>query len=62
LPIEGINAEFLAIKMQKNPLLISKENIIKKLEEQQEELLVILGAGDIDQLVKPIRAIYEKNN
>ena len=62
MPIEGINAEFLAIKMQKNPLLISKENIIKKLEEQQEELLVILGAGDIDQIVKPIRAIYEKNN
>lgn len=62
LPIEGINAEFLAIKMDKTPLLISKENIIKKLEEHQEELLVILGAGDIDQIVKLVKAIYEKNN
>jgi len=62
LPIEGINAEFLAFKMEKTPLLISKENILKKLETQTEELLVILGAGDIDQLIKPVKAIYEKNN
>jgi len=62
LPIEGINAEFLAIKMQKNPLLISKENVLKKLEEEQEELLLIVGAGDIDQLVKPIKLIYEKTH
>lgn len=62
LPIEGINAEFLAIKMKKNPLLISKENVLKKLEEEQEELLLIVGAGDIDQLVKPIKLIYEKTH
>jgi hypothetical protein len=43
-------------------LLISKENILKKLETQTEELLVILGAGDIDQIIKPVKAIYEKNN
>lgn len=60
LPIEGINSEFLALKMEKTPLLISKENILKQLEEEPAELLLILGAGNIDQLVKPIRAIYEK--
>lgn len=62
LPIEGINSEFLAFKMQKNPLLISKENVLKELEMDKRELVLILGAGDIDQLVKPIRAIYEKHN
>jgi UDP-N-acetylmuramate--alanine ligase len=60
LPIEGINTEFLALKMERNPLLISKENILRKLEETPERLLLILGAGNIDQLVKPIRTIYEK--
>ncbi|MCC6817359.1 MAG: UDP-N-acetylmuramate--L-alanine ligase [Bacteroidia bacterium] len=60
LPIEGINAEYIALKMAKTPLLISKENVVKKLEEKPEELLIILGAGNIDQLVKPIRTIYEK--
>jgi len=30
------------------------------LQQEQPELLLILGAGDIDQLVKPIKDIYEK--
>lgn len=60
LPIEGINAEFLAFKMERTPLLISKENVLKKLEEEPAELLLLLGAGNIDQLVKPIRETYEK--
>lgn len=60
LPIEGINTEFLALKMEKTPLLISKENILRKLEEQPEAVLLILGAGNIDQIVKPISVIYEK--
>lgn len=62
LPIEGINSEFLALKMNKNPLLIGKENILKKLETELPELLLIVGAGDIDQLVKPIKSLYEKNS
>lgn len=60
LPIEGVNSEFLALKMRKNPVLISKENILKNLAVEKPELLLILGAGDIDQLIKPIRKYYEK--
>jgi UDP-N-acetylmuramate--alanine ligase len=59
-PIEGINSEFLALKMNKSAHLISKENIIKKVEEERPELLLIMGAGDIDQIVNPIKLIYEK--
>lgn len=62
LPIEGINSEFLALKMKKNPLLTGKESILKEVEEHKPELLLIVGAGDIDQLVKPIRTLYEKNS
>jgi UDP-N-acetylmuramate--alanine ligase len=59
LPIEGINTEFLALKMHKTPQLMAKENVVKKLEEEgMPELLLLLGAGDIDQLVKPIKNFY----
>lgn len=61
LPIEGINSEFLALKMQKTPLLIDKRNVLKRLEIEKPELLLLLGAGDIDQLVKPIKILYEKD-
>jgi UDP-N-acetylmuramate--alanine ligase len=60
LPIAGINSEYLALKMQKNALLMAKDNVLKHLQQEQPELLLILGAGDIDQLVKPIKDIYEK--
>ncbi len=62
LPIEGINSEYLAFKMQKNPLLMAKENVLKNLQVEKPELLLIVGAGDIDQLIKPIKELYEKAN
>lgn len=62
LPIEGINSEFLALKMNRTPLLIDKKNVLKRLEEEKPELLLLLGAGDIDQLVKPIKHLYEKDS
>lgn len=57
-PIEGINSEFLAFKMNGKVRLMSKPNILKNIEEEKPELLVILGAGDIDQLIKPIKKLY----
>ena len=62
LPIVGINSEFLALKMHKNPLLMAKDNVLKHLQQERPDLLLILGAGDIDQLVKPIKEIYEKTH
>ena len=62
LPIEGINSEFLALKMEKNPVLMAKESVLKNLQIEKPELLLILGAGDIDQLLKPIKELYEKAN
>lgn len=61
LPIEGVNSEMLALKMVKNPLLISKPNVLKHLKDDKPELLLILGAGDIDQLIQPIRELYEES-
>ena len=57
-PIEGINSEYLAIKMNSKVRLMSKPNVLINIEEEKPELLLILGAGDIDQLIKPIRNLY----
>ena len=57
-PIPGISSEFLALKMTTNVKLVSSNGILKSIAEQKPELLVILGAGDIDKLVKPIQALY----
>lgn len=59
LPIPGVNSEFLALKMKKPVVLISHDNIIKQLKEKQVPLLLIMGAGNIDQLIKPIIEIYQ---
>lgn len=61
LPIEGINSEFLALKMKNRVRLLAKEDVVKNLSDEKPELLLLLGAGDIDQLVKPVRAFYEKH-
>lgn len=57
-PIEGINAEFLALKMQKQAVITDPANIIKTLTHEKPDVLVILGAGDIDKLIHPIRQLY----
>ena len=56
LPIEGINSKMLLDKvMLKNKTLSSKSNLIKELSEKKLEVLLTLGAGDIDMLVEPIK-------
>jgi UDP-N-acetylmuramate--alanine ligase len=62
LPIEGVNSEMLALKMQKPALITSKDNVLKKLSIEKPEVLLIMGAGDIDQLIQPIKIIYHEAN
>ncbi|MES2629872.1 MAG: UDP-N-acetylmuramate--L-alanine ligase [Bacteroidota bacterium] len=60
LPLEGITSEALLSKVR-NPhkSLVSKENITEKLIKTETEVVVTLGAGDIDRLVEPIRKSLE---
>ena len=39
----------------KNKRICSKEEIIPYLKDQQLEVLLTMGAGDIDKLVQPIK-------
>lgn len=51
-PIEGVNSSMLIKKMtNKNSKLISKENLISDIEAEPLDVLVMMGAGDIDKLV-----------
>ncbi|UCS93730.1 UDP-N-acetylmuramate--L-alanine ligase [Echinicola marina] len=55
LPIEGVNAAMLMDKINSaEKSLQSKEGLMDFLDQKRPEVLVTLGAGDIDRLVDPI--------
>ncbi len=54
-PIEGITSEMLLEKVRtKNKKLVRKKELVQELKGRELEVLVTLGAGDIDTLVEPI--------
>jgi UDP-N-acetylmuramate--alanine ligase len=60
LPIEGIDSQWLFDKIQKdNKYLSEKDAIFTLLNKLQFDVLLTLGAGDIDTLVSPLE-VYMK--
>jgi len=58
LPIAGIDSEFLLNKMTlENKRLVSKANVIDVIKKENPELLITVGAGDIDTLVLPLKEL-----
>lgn len=56
LPVEGINAEFLLGKIKnENKRKETKESVIGSLNKKEIEVLLTIGAGDINTLVAPIK-------
>ena len=54
-PIEGVTSEMLLEKVRtKNKKLVLKKELVQELKGRELEVLVTLGAGDIDALVEPI--------
>ncbi len=59
-PMEGINSQMLLDKMKlKNKFLVKKENIIDFLKTHHCEVVMTLGAGDIDSLIAPIEKLLK---
>ena len=55
-PIEGITSQALLDKIQiKNKCLCPKETLLQTIAEHKPELLVTMGAGDIDRFVEPLQ-------
>ena len=60
-PIEGVSSGLILQKLQSGKKqVIEKAKLVKYLKRQKPSLLLTLGAGDIDQLVKPIRRAFDK--
>lgn len=56
LPIEGVTSTMLLNKMKsKNKMLCSKSELLNELNKRKLEVLLTLGAGDIDTFVEPIK-------
>lgn len=58
-PIPGISSEIILEKMKtKEKELVKKEDLLNKIRVKDPELLVTMGAGDIDQFVEPIEDLF----
>lgn len=60
-PIEGINSQMLLDKMKSaNKFLVKKENVIDFLKTHPPQVVMTLGAGDIDALILPIEKLLNE--
>jgi UDP-N-acetylmuramate--alanine ligase len=57
-PIEGIDSTWLLNKVQLNEkMLLSPDALLESLGKQQREVILTMGAGNIDSLVEPIEKL-----
>ena len=62
LPIEGIDSDFLLKKVTiTNKKVVPKKNLLAVIAELDIEVLLTLGAGDIDMIVAPLKEQLEKS-
>ena len=63
LPIDGVTSQMLLNKVTiSEKSIVTKENLLSVISENQTEVLLTLGAGDIDVFVKPIAKILGGGN
>ncbi|MDA3952068.1 MAG: UDP-N-acetylmuramate--L-alanine ligase [Bacteroidales bacterium] len=59
--IPGITSEIIFNKISnKNKILCKKTELLDVLKNRKPEVLMTFGAGDIDELVEPIKKLYKK--
>lgn len=60
-PIEGVTSQIIFDKVTCPKILCNKEELLPLLEKKNDiEVLLTIGAGDIDQLLEPIKEILEQ--
>lgn len=58
LPIQGVTSAWLLDKIDlKNKRIVTPQEVLTWVEAEKPELIVTVGAGDIDRLVKPLKAL-----
>jgi len=59
LPIEGVNAGLIFNKVKlTDKIMCSSDQLLSRLRDMDIQVLITLGAGDIDTLVDPIKKMY----
>ncbi|MBV8391427.1 MAG: UDP-N-acetylmuramate--L-alanine ligase [Mucilaginibacter sp.] len=60
LPIEGVTSDMILSRMQMlNKRKCGKQEAVDLMRTEKPELLLTVGAGDIDQLVQPLKNVLE---
>ena len=60
LPIDGVSSEIISDRMSLvNKRIAAKEEAPQFIRDRRPELLLTVGAGDIDTIVGPIKEILE---
>lgn len=58
LPLAGIDAQFLLDKITLDTKrIVGKDAVIEHIKSKRPELLLTVGAGDIDTLIQPLKAV-----
>lgn len=61
LPIEGVTSDLVLQQMTiTNKRVLSKEAMMGVIKDEQPQLLVMCGAGDIDALVQPVKKLLQR--
>ncbi len=61
LPIEGVSSEMiLELVTIPDKKIVSKEDLMKELESRDIDILITLGAGDINTFIEPITELLNK--
>lgn len=61
-PISGVSSALIYKNLTSpSKKMLSKDEVLKALKEDKPEVLLTIGAGDIDELVKPITKMLEGN-
>ncbi len=56
-PIDGVSSELIFNKLTCERQLIKKEELLQAIRKKDIQVLVTIGAGDIDKLINPIKAL-----
>jgi UDP-N-acetylmuramate--alanine ligase len=58
-PLKGVSAESILRHVTiADKMICSKEELVDLLKNKKTEVLITMGAGDIDRLIEPIKNIY----
>lgn len=63
LPIENVTSQIILDKItNSNKKIVSKQDLLRLYPNKDSEIILVLGAGDIDKLLEPLRDSWLKMN